>query len=80
MLQLCLVTVGVTELIECSRLDQLFYTNDRRKLTPGSVLGPLQDEMGKTRQNKARQDDDGGGGGGGGDSGGDNDCGNDKYD
>ena len=51
-LQLCLVTVGVTEWIECSRLSHLFYTNDRRKLTPGSVLGPLRGRNGKTRQDK----------------------------
>ena len=48
-LQLCLVTVGVTEWIECSRLNHLFYTNDRRKLTPGSVLGPLRGRKGKGR-------------------------------
>ena len=51
-LQLCLVTVGVTEWIECSRLNHLFYTNDRRKLTPGSVLGPLRGRKGKARQDK----------------------------
>jgi len=50
-LQLCLVTVGVTEWIECSRLDHVFY---RRKLTPVSVLGPLRGEMG----HRDRQTDD----------------------
>ena len=49
-LQLCLVTVGVTEWIECSRLNHLFYANFRRKLTPGSVLGPLRGRKGKKRQ------------------------------
>ena len=51
-LQLCLVTVGVTEWIECSRFNHLFQTNGRRKLTPGSVLGPLRGRKGKTRQDK----------------------------
>jgi len=55
MLQLCLVIVGVTEWTECSRLNHLFKTNDWQKLTPGSVLGPLRGEMGKTRQHKTRQ-------------------------
>ena len=46
-LQLCLVTVGVTEWIECSRLNHLFQTNDRRKLATGSVLGNVRGRNGK---------------------------------
>ena len=53
-LQLCLVTVGVTEWSACSRLNHLFYTNVRRKLTPGSVLGPLRGRKGKTRPDDER--------------------------
>ena len=49
-LQLCLVTVGVTEWIECSRLDHLFYTNGRRKLTPGSVLDPIWERNGSKKR------------------------------
>ena len=49
-LQLCLVTVGVTEWIECSRFVHLLPTNDRRKLTPGSVRGPLWGRNGKKEE------------------------------
>ena len=67
-LQLCLVTVGVTEWI------------DRRKLTPGSVLGPLRGRNGKTRGDDDDDDDDDGGGGGGGDDDDDDDGGDDDGD
>ena len=57
-LKLCLVTVGVAEWIEGSGLSQLFQTTDRRKLTPGSVLGPRPRRKGQTKQDNDDGDDD----------------------
>ena len=42
---------GETEWIECSQLNHFLQTNERQKLTPGSVLGPLW------RQNGTEEDD-----------------------
>ena len=57
-LQLCLVTDGVTEWIECRRLNHLFQANDWQKLAPGSVFGPLRGRNGKMGQDDDNDDDD----------------------
>ena len=59
----CLVTVGVTAWIECSRLDHLFKQLASDPLTSGSVPDPVRDITGKKKKMKMmmmmiRDDDD----------------------
>ena len=54
MLQFCPVTVQVTEWIECSQLNHLFYRICRLQLTPGSGPCPIR---GVTERRERERDD-----------------------
>ena len=51
-LQFCQVTVGVAEWIECSRLNHLFSTIDRRSTDPRANLRPREGRNEKKKKKK----------------------------
>ena len=60
MLQFCPLTVGVTEWIECSRLNHLFEQLAGDPPTPGSVPYPGRGATGKEEEEEDDDDDDDG--------------------